>query len=151
LAYVQIPKDLTKVKTKFILGLTKRQFVCFGTAAAIGVPVFFATRGALGNSSAVLLMMGLMLPAFFMAMYEKDGLTAEKILFNIIRSRWFFPPKRPYKTENFYSTIEKEGRIFECNGEPQDQKASATRKTTGAKHKAALRKQKNHEKNAKQQ
>jgi hypothetical protein len=111
-AYVQIPKDLTKVKTKFMLGLTKRQVVCFGTAAVIRVPVFFATRGALGNSSAVLLMMAFMLPAFFMAMYEKDGQTAERILFCFIRCRWFFPPKRPYITENFYSTIEQEGKIY---------------------------------------
>jgi hypothetical protein len=114
-AYVQIPKDLTKVKTKFLLGLTKRQFVCFSTAAAIGVPVFFATKDVIGNSSAVLLMMGLMLPSFFIAMYEKDGQTAEKILFNFIRSKWFFPPKRPYITENFYSAIEKEGKILDSN------------------------------------
>ena len=90
MAYVQIPKDLTRVKTKFMLGLTKRQVVCFGSAALIGVPVFFATRDALGNSTAVLLMMALMLPAFFMAMYEKDGLPAEKILFNILRCRLCF-------------------------------------------------------------
>jgi hypothetical protein len=113
MAYVQIPKDLTKVKTKFAFGLTKRQFVCFGSAAIIGIPVFFATKDALGNSASVLLMMGIMLPAFFLAMYERDGLTAEKILFNIIRCRWFFPLTRPYKTENFYSVIETEGKKFE--------------------------------------
>ncbi|MCL2392981.1 MAG: PrgI family protein [Oscillospiraceae bacterium] len=137
MAYVQIPKDLTKVKTKLMLGLTKRQIVCFGTAALIGVPVFFATRGALGNSTAILLMMGLMLPAFFMAMYEKDGQPAERILFNILRCRWFFPPKRPYKTENFYSIIEKEGRIFDSTEQPQDQKATKSRKTAGAKRATA--------------
>jgi len=119
-AYVQIPKDLTKVKTKLVLGLTKRQVVCFGTAAAIGVPVFFATRNALGNSTAVLLMMAFMLPAFFMAMYERDGIPAEKILFNMIRSKWFFPPTRPYVTTNFYSIIEKEGQIFECSDQSQN-------------------------------
>ena len=127
MAYVQIPKDLTKVKTKIALGLTKRQLVCFGAAAAIGVPVFFLTRGTLGNSTAVLLMMALMLPAFFMAMYEKDGQSAERILLNIIRSRWFFPQKRPYKTENFYSIIEKEALFV------QDPKTSTARKTAGAK------------------
>ena len=133
MAYVQIPKDLTKVKTKVALGLTKRQLVCFGTAAAIGVPVFFLTRETLGNSTAVLLMMALMLPAFFMAMYEKDGQSAEKILFNIIRCRWFFPPKRPYKTANFYSTIETEGKIFEHRDKPQNQKATEPRKTARSK------------------
>jgi hypothetical protein len=141
LAYVQIPKDLTKVKTKFVLGLTKRQVVCFGTAALIGVPVFFLTRDSLGNSAAVLLMMGLMLPAFFIAMYERDGQPAEKILFNMIRCNWFFPVKRPYKTENFYSIIEKEGQILECREQPQDQTAKKARKAAGAKCPPATGKQ----------
>jgi len=126
-----------------MLGLTKRQAVCFGSAALIGVPVFFATREALGNSTAVLLMMGLMLPAFFVAMYEKDGQPAERILFNILRSKWFFPTKRPYKTENFYSIIEKEGQIFECREKhPQNQKAYTAKKTAGAKCTSATGKQK---------
>ena len=43
--YVSIPKDLTKVKTKVVLNLTRRQLVCFGSAAAIGVPTYFLTRG----------------------------------------------------------------------------------------------------------
>jgi hypothetical protein len=68
MAYVNVPIDLSKVKTKLALGLTKRQLICFGAAAAIGVPVYIFTRGALGNSGAVLLMMGLMLPMFFLAM-----------------------------------------------------------------------------------
>jgi hypothetical protein len=150
-AYVQIPKDLTKVKTKLMLGLTKRQLVCFGTAALIGVPVFLATRESLGNSTAVLLMMGLMLPAFFIAMYEKDGQPAEKILFNILRCRWFFPAKRPYRTENFYSIIEKEGRILECREHTQNQKAYPAEKTAGTKRAPATGKQKGIAKNIEKQ
>ena len=30
MAYVDVPKDLTNIKTKFIGNLTKRQCVCFG-------------------------------------------------------------------------------------------------------------------------
>jgi len=110
-----VPRDLTKVKTKVALGLTKRQIVCFGTAAIIGVPTYFLTRGVIGNSPAVLLMIATMLPAFFIAMYERDGQPAERILRNMIRSRWFFPPVRPYKTENFYAQIEKEGKFGRQN------------------------------------
>jgi len=99
---------MSKVKVRIMFGLTSRQLVCFGTAAVIGIPTYFLTRGAIGNSSAVLLMIGLMLPAFFIAMFEKDGQPAEKILPHVIRLRWFFPSKRPYKTENFYETIERE-------------------------------------------
>ena len=109
--YVPVPRDLTKVKTKIALGLTKRQLVCFGTAVTIGVPTYFLTRGAIGNSPAVLLMIGVMLPAFFMAMYERDGQPAEMLLRNMLRARWFFPAIRPYKTENFYTTIGKEATL----------------------------------------
>ena len=110
--YVPVPKDLTKVKTKVVLNLTKRQLICFGAAAAVGVPVYFLAKGIAGNSVAVLLMILMMLPAFFMAMYEKDGMPAEKILKNMLRCRWFTPGKRPYKTENLYEYIEQEGRSF---------------------------------------
>jgi hypothetical protein len=117
LAYVSVPKDLSKVKTKVMFNLTKRQLVCFGTAAAIGVPIFFATKGVIGNSAAVLVMIAFMLPAFFAAMYEKDGQPAERLFLNIVRAKWYYPPVRPYKTENFYHVIEMEGKLFEQNEE----------------------------------
>ena len=44
-----------------------------------------------------------MLPFFFLAMYERDGLPLEKVLKNIIRTRFLYPRVRPYKTENFYA------------------------------------------------
>ena len=44
MAYVTIPKDLTKVKSKVLFGLTKRQLICFGAAALIGVPLFFCSK-----------------------------------------------------------------------------------------------------------
>ena len=108
MAFVNVPKDLSKVKTKIALNLTKRQLLCFGAAAITGIPAYIFTRGAIGNSAAALLMIGLMLPLFFLAMYEKDGMPAEKILKNIIRARFAWPGKRPYKTENLYEIIDKE-------------------------------------------
>ena len=45
MAYVPVPKDLTKVKTKVAFNLTKRQLVCFGGGALIGVPLFFLLGG----------------------------------------------------------------------------------------------------------
>ncbi|MCL2776273.1 MAG: PrgI family protein, partial [Oscillospiraceae bacterium] len=125
MAYVSVPKDLTKVKSKVIFNLTKRQLICFGAAAAIGVPTYFLTKSIIGNTAAVMVMIILMLPAFFIAMYEKDGLSAEKILLNIIRANWYYPPVRPYKTENFYHVIELEGKIF-----GESEKAASSGKTS---------------------
>ena len=112
MAFVNVPKDLSKVKTKVALNLTKRQLICFGTAAAIGIPTYIFTYKAIGNSAAALLMIGLMLPFFFLAMYEKDGQPAEIVLRNIIRVRFVWPGKRPYVTENFYQTIDEEARTI---------------------------------------
>jgi len=108
MAFVPVPKDLSKVKTKIALNLTKRQLICFGTAALIGIPAYIFTRGEIGNQGAALLMIGLMLPFFMLAMYEKDGQPAEKALRNMIRTRFLWPGKRVYKTENLYEMIEKE-------------------------------------------
>ena len=35
MAYVPVPKDLTRVKSKFLFNLTKRQVVCFGLGALV--------------------------------------------------------------------------------------------------------------------
>ena len=50
MAYVPVPKDLTKVKTKVAFNLTKRQLVCFGGGALLGVPLFFLLRGSAGSA-----------------------------------------------------------------------------------------------------
>ena len=43
-SYISVPRDLSKVKTKVFMNLTKRQILCFGAGALIGVPVFFFTQ-----------------------------------------------------------------------------------------------------------
>ena len=103
MAYVNVPNDLSKIKTKLAFNLTKRQLICFGAAAAVGVPLYLLTRGALGNSAALLLMLAVMLPAFLLAMYERDGLPLEKVARNIIRARFLRSGPRPYRTENIYA------------------------------------------------
>lgn len=105
MAYVPVPKDLNKIKTKLALNLTKRQLICFSLAAAVGIPSYLFSRGTIGNSPALFLMIGLMLPFFFFAMYERDGLPLEKVLRNILRTRFLYPRVRPYQTENFYALL----------------------------------------------
>ena len=89
--YVNVPNDLSKVKTKLAFNLTKRQLVCFGIAAAVGVPSYLLARSSIGNTGAMFLMMAVALPAFLLAMYEKDGLPLEKVVRNIIRARFLRP------------------------------------------------------------
>jgi len=107
--YVTVPNDLSKIKTKMAFNLTKRQLICFGGGAALGIPVYFLTRSILGNSGSLFLMLGVMLPAFLMAMFERDGLPFEKVVRNIIRARFLRPGVRPYRTQNIYAPFT--GRI----------------------------------------
>ena len=101
-AYIPVPRDLTKVKSKILFNLTKRQLICFGAAALIGVPSFFLLK-KLGNVSlAALGMIVIMLPLFFLAMYERDGQPLEVIVKHIIETRFIRPKIRPYQTDNYY-------------------------------------------------
>ena len=73
MAFVSVPKDLTKVKNKIIFNLTKRQLICFGIAAAVGLPFYFLSRGIIGSSNAATGMCLLMLPAFlFMGIHIRQ-------------------------------------------------------------------------------
>ena len=108
MAYVTVPKDLTKVKSKVMFGLTKRQLVCFGTAALIGVPLFFLLRKPAGSSAATLCMIVVMLPFFLLAMYERHGQPLEVIAGQIIQTVFLRPKERPYQTDNFYAAVERQ-------------------------------------------
>ena len=102
MAYVSVPKDLTKVKNKVAFNLTKRQLICIGIGAAIGIPFYFLTRNIIGMTNAATIMVFLMLPAFMFAMYEKDGMHLEDVLMNYINVKFIRPTVRKYETENLY-------------------------------------------------
>ena len=103
---VAVPKNLSGIKTKVALNLTKRQLICFGGAAVVGIPFYLVTKGILGTQVSALIMVALMLPFFFLAMYEKDGFPAEKVLYFMVRQKLLTPGIRPYKSENLYKQLE---------------------------------------------
>ena len=91
MAYVTVPKDLTKIKSKMLFGLTKRQLVCFG--------------------SATLCMIFVMLPFFLFALYEKNGQTLEVILGHLIQCKFIRPKRRIYQTNNAYSALVRQAKL----------------------------------------
>lgn len=111
MAYVPVPKDLTKIKSKVMFNLTKRQIFCFGGGALIGVPFFFLLRGSLGASSAAILMVLAMLPMFVLGLYERNGQPLEKALGNIIQTMFLRPKQRPYQTDNLYAALMRQDRL----------------------------------------
>ena len=111
MAYVPVPKDLSKVKSKVMFGLTKRQLVCFGGGALIGLPLFFLMRTFAGTSAATIVMILSMLPCFAFGMYEKDGQPLEAVLGNVLQSLFLRPKQRPYKTDNFYAALARQDKL----------------------------------------
>lgn len=111
MAYVSVPKDLTKVKSKVLFNLTKRQLLCFAAAALMGVPLFFLLRGSAGTSVAALVMILVMLPGFLFGIYEKNGQPLEVIARQIIQTCFIRPKERPYQTNNFYAALTRQNQL----------------------------------------
>ncbi len=103
---VSIPCDLKKIKPKVMFNLTKRQLICFSIGGALGIPIFFLAKNVVSTSTAVLLMMVVMLPAFFLAMYEKNGQPCEVLVKNYIQARFINPPIRPNRSINIYTYLQ---------------------------------------------
>lgn len=110
-AYVPTPRDLSKVKSKIIFNLTKRQLLCFGAAALVGLPVFFLLRATGNVSLATLGMMLIMLPFFLFAMYEKNGQPLEVVIKQIYETKFVRPKVRVYQTNNLYVLLMKQYQV----------------------------------------
>ena len=109
-SYIPVPRDLTRVKSKILFGLTRRQLVCFGAAALIGVPSFFFLRKIGSVSLATMGMILVMLPLFLLAMYERDGQPLEVLAKHFIESKFIRPAVRPYRTDNYYEALMRQAR-----------------------------------------
>ena len=112
-SYISVPRDLTKVKNKVMFNLTKRQLICFSLGALVGVPSFFLLKLIGSTSMAAMGMMVLMMPFFFLAMYEKHGQPLEVFLGHFIRANFIRPKVRPYKTDNYYSALIRQAQVEE--------------------------------------
>ena len=88
MAFVAVPKDLHKVKSKVLFNLTQRQLICFGGAALVGVPFYLATKNSLGTSLAGLFMV--------LVKQKKDAVEEQKKL----------PPLPQRETGRDHTTLE---------------------------------------------
>ena len=110
---VAVPKNLSGIKNKIALNLTKRQMICFSGAALTGVPSYFLFKNVIGVQAASIIMVAIMVPFFIFAMYTRDGFPAEKILYFMIRQKILVPGIRPYKSENLYRQLDEKEKIRE--------------------------------------
>ncbi|MDK4501224.1 PrgI family protein [Fusobacterium necrophorum] len=103
MAYVKIPKDLTKVKTKVALNMTKRQLIGFSVSVLIGFPLYLFCKNYLNTDISMIIMSIAVFPILFATIYEKDNLPFEKHLAYILK---FHKSKkiRLYKARSIYHT-----------------------------------------------
>ena len=134
MAYVTVPKDLSKVKTKVAFNLTKRQIICLGAALLVGLPLFFLLKGSAGTTLAAMAMIVVMLPCFLFAMYERHGQPLEVVIRNIVQTKFIRPKERPYQTENLYTVLERQRKL--------EKEVSAIVKGTGTKGAGSRRRNK---------
>lgn len=111
MAYVPVPKDLSAVKTKVMFNLTKRQLICFAAGAVVAIPLFFLCKTGMNTSAASLVMVLALMPFMLLAIYEKNGQPLEKIARNFIMVCFLRPKVRPYRTNNFYSVLERQDKL----------------------------------------
>lgn len=98
-AYISVPRDLTRVKSKVLFNLTKRQLLCFGAGALVGVPAFFLLKQSGNVSLAAIGMMIIMLPMFFLGMYEKHGQPLEVIAKQFIEAKFIARKSVPIRPQ----------------------------------------------------
>lgn len=94
MAYVPIPKDLKRVKTKVAFNLTKRQLIGFSIAGLLGFSAYIFVRKLVPNDIAVLFLITATLPVFFITLFEKDGLVFEQYFKLIYLHKFYQPGKR---------------------------------------------------------
>ena len=131
-----VPKDLSKIKTKIFFNLTKRQLLCFGGGILVGVPLYFLTGNVLPKSLALMLMIFIMMPFFLLAMYEKNGQPMEVVARHVIDTRFRRAKRRPYQTNNLYAALEKQAALYKevkAIVRPQTKKAKRNGKAAQGK------------------
>ena len=56
-------------------------------------------------------MIVIMMPGFFLGMYERDGQPLEKIIGQFIQAEFIRPKNRPYRTNNDYAVLMRQRRM----------------------------------------
>nr|WP_317357536.1 PrgI family protein [uncultured Tyzzerella sp.] len=102
--YVNVPKDILKIREKYLFGLGKRELISLAVAGVIGLPLYFKFKDLIGVQ-AIYIMLIVIIPIIFAGFYEDDGIYLEKKLLYIIKF-YTSKPIRVYKSNNFYKQIE---------------------------------------------
>lgn len=109
MAFVNVPKDIMKIKEKYVFGLGKRELISLSLAGLIGIPLYLRLKEIMGVQS-LYIMIIFVIPILSIGFYEDDGIYLEKKILYVIK---FYTSKqiRIYKSNNFYKRIDRKIKI----------------------------------------
>lgn len=111
MAYVEVPRDLSKFESKIALNLTKRQLICFGSGIILGLPTYFFIKSfEIPIDICTTISFVIMSPFFMCGVYKKDGIPLEKYIYMVIKQKYLRPHIRKYKTNNIFSNLIEVGK-----------------------------------------
>ncbi len=73
MGYVRVPRDIKRVKPKFLGPLNKRQTYSMAIGIGGGALGYYLSKPYIGASNAILVLMVIMLPIVFCGLFEKDN------------------------------------------------------------------------------
>lgn len=138
---VSVPKELKKIQAKLFFGLTKRQLIGFSSAVSLGLSVFFITKNLFNIDVAMYALFVAVAPMFFITIYTRDGMPAEKWIKIILEYKYVNPMKRTFKITKSNADLAKERSIH--FGKTKRKRTTAVQPTPSAATNSGQEKTKN--------
>lgn len=132
MAYVPVPKDLDKIKTKVAFNLTIRQLIGFAVAALIGIPVYLTVKKYLPNDVSTIFLLVSTLPIFYITFFDKDGLTFEKY-FKYYYLHKFYQPQRRVRKEVYLEEKRKANAKLKSDAKTTKKRQKGAKRSKGKK------------------
>lgn len=101
---IKIPKEIRDYQESIFFGLNARQFVCSLLALGAAVGLYFLLRDTAGTEMAGWACMLGAAPFAACGFVRYHGMTAEQLLWAIIKSELLTPHRLVFRAENFYYT-----------------------------------------------
>lgn len=101
---IKIPKEIREYQESIFFGLNTRQFVCSLLALGVAVGLYFLLRDTAGTEITGWACMLGAAPFAACGFVRYHGMTAEQLLWAIIKSELLTPHKLVFRAENLYYT-----------------------------------------------
>lgn len=132
MAYVPVPKDLDKIKTKVAFNLTKRQLIGFFVAALVGIPIYLTAKKYLPNDISMIFLLVSTLPIFYITFFDKDGLTFEKY-YKYLYLHKFYQPQKRVRKEVYLEEKRKADAKLKSNAKTTKKRQKGAKRSKGKK------------------